>query len=449
MPDRTGATQIHIVSFLRRFPTAGRRFRPASPATIGRAHREDNPVTAVQFGGARIVYLQYLRATAALAVLLFHASYYLASMRSEVSPLKIFGARFGNFGVTLFFAISGYLMATLAERTAPTTFLVHRLIRIYPIYWIATTSCLALRYLFGDEVLFDPFAFLLIPGAQHFYPLAVEWTLPFELTFYLIVFFIILLRVQRLLPALAAAWMTGILAVHLIAPGLQRVYGQFPTLLYIPLAEKSLAFAAGLMVPFALRRRMIGPATPIVALALLMGSEAVPWLQPWLVDISCVLLVAAATLPRPARRGGEHDPGVVLGDWSFALYLCHVPIIICLYRFAPDASPPAALWFAGVATPLCGVVLLGRLDMALYVGLKRRIDCWRPLLRCAVAVVFIATMVGLGAEAELNQMDIRRVAAMGDAVGKHIQAAGAATRSAVEEAADAMGLKHSDGYVAM
>jgi peptidoglycan/LPS O-acetylase OafA/YrhL len=352
-------------------------------------------------GGGRIAYLQYLRAIAAGSVLLYHASYYLASLRAEPTMLALFGDRFGNFGVSLFFAISGYLMAALAERASPATFLVHRIIRIYPIYWLTAAGVLGLHHLLGEGAVFDPMAFGLIPGGPHYYLLGVEWTLPFELTFYLMVFFVILLRAQRLLPALAAAWVIGHSVALVRWPHLQQ--GQFPTLFYIPFAEKSLAFAAGLLIPFALRRGLIGAATPIIALALLMGSEAVPLLQPWLMNFGCALLVAAAVLPRQAPRHGADNPGVALGDWSFALYLVHVPIVIWIYRFAPVTSPPLAVWFAAIGAALGGAVLVGSFDMAMYARLKRRVDRASPWFRIALATVFVLVIMGFGTRAVVEQ----------------------------------------------
>jgi exopolysaccharide production protein ExoZ len=78
--------------------------------------------------------LQYLRALAAVSVVVCHASYYLMAARGDSSLWVTFG-RGGLFGVMLFFAISGYLMAQLAPGATSLRFMAHRLIRIYPPYW--------------------------------------------------------------------------------------------------------------------------------------------------------------------------------------------------------------------------------------------------------------------------------------------------------------------------
>jgi hypothetical protein len=64
---------------------------------------------------AKINYrLQYLRAIAAISVVLCHASYYLMAARGDSWLWNIF-VRAGLFCVMLFFAISGHLMAQLGR----------------------------------------------------------------------------------------------------------------------------------------------------------------------------------------------------------------------------------------------------------------------------------------------------------------------------------------------
>ncbi|MGH6808111.1 MAG: acyltransferase family protein, partial [Ensifer adhaerens] len=73
--------------------------------------------------------IQYLRALAALGVVLFHAA-------------ERTGHHFaiGAAGVDVFFVISGFIMWVISDRrpVAPLSFLKERLRRIAPIYWLAT-----------------------------------------------------------------------------------------------------------------------------------------------------------------------------------------------------------------------------------------------------------------------------------------------------------------------
>ncbi len=66
-------------------------------------------------------------------MLLYHASHYLAELKGDGRFLAIFGGFFGAYGVALFFALSGYLMARVLERDDPARFLLKRIVRIYPL----------------------------------------------------------------------------------------------------------------------------------------------------------------------------------------------------------------------------------------------------------------------------------------------------------------------------
>jgi hypothetical protein len=73
-----------------------------------------------------IINIQLLRGLAALAVAFYHAGY--------VIP----GTVYTDFlGVPVFFVISGFIM-THITRASSDGFLLHRLIRIVPLYWLAT-----------------------------------------------------------------------------------------------------------------------------------------------------------------------------------------------------------------------------------------------------------------------------------------------------------------------
>jgi peptidoglycan/LPS O-acetylase OafA/YrhL len=67
--------------------------------------------------------ISYLRAVAAVAVVTAHATHSLL----------------GQAGVDVFFVISGFIMWTITStETAPRVFLLRRIIRIVPMYWLAT-----------------------------------------------------------------------------------------------------------------------------------------------------------------------------------------------------------------------------------------------------------------------------------------------------------------------
>lgn len=79
----------------------------------------------------RLTTIQGLRAIAALGVLFFH--------------IRLIGI--GYFGVDVFFVISGFIVCYVASRQ-PDHFLAKRLIRIVPLYWVATAAVAALAITF-------------------------------------------------------------------------------------------------------------------------------------------------------------------------------------------------------------------------------------------------------------------------------------------------------------
>jgi peptidoglycan/LPS O-acetylase OafA/YrhL len=95
----------------------------------------------------------------------------------------------GGFGVVLFFCVSGYIIRYVLETENSRDFLIKRIFRIYPLYWVAVLICYYLTpdasgktvsilliqlSLFGD--LFNA------PHALN----GVEWTLRIEILFYIL-----------------------------------------------------------------------------------------------------------------------------------------------------------------------------------------------------------------------------------------------------------------------
>lgn len=337
--------------------------------------------------------LQWLRGIAAVSVMLFHVSLFFSLQRHLDGPAALFGWRFGRFGVVLFFVISGALMAGLATRGGAGRFLAHRAVRVFPIYWIAVAAATALLRAEGAHPGFDLRALMLIPGGRWNYPLGVEWTLPFEMTFYLVVTALMLLGAAPRLQLAALVWLAGIAAAGVFAPRLQLEW-QFPTLFHLPLTDFSAGFAFGLLVPWLLRRAWLAVAASVVGAGLILASETYPPLTTWMLAIGCAGLVAGAMVPgMTGPRFGQ--PLVALGDWSFSLYLCHVPVALAVLHFAPDHLPALALWAATVLLAVCVAALFGRFDVALHRVLRRWVDRAAPPVRYAIGgAVSVAIVLG-------------------------------------------------------
>jgi peptidoglycan/LPS O-acetylase OafA/YrhL len=159
-----------------------------------------SPVQAPQNGSlysSKIEGLQVLRAVAVLLVTWLHSTQLSDSFFSRpfdsVGTFRV--ANLGMFGVDIFFAISGFILTMVTLRPSGArpfrqayTFIMRRLIRIYPIYWILLLLPIGRllhqhRLHVGELVR----SLLLLPGLS--VPIATPlissaWTLTFEMFFY-------------------------------------------------------------------------------------------------------------------------------------------------------------------------------------------------------------------------------------------------------------------------
>lgn len=92
---------------------------------------------------ARVNEIDLLRFLAALLVVLFHYSFrgYSADGLSPMPyPLLAPAMKYGYLGVELFFMISGFVILMTAASGSLRTFIVSRVARLYPAFWICCTA---------------------------------------------------------------------------------------------------------------------------------------------------------------------------------------------------------------------------------------------------------------------------------------------------------------------
>ena len=217
-------------------------------------------------GQLRLV--QYLRGAAATMVAVYHASHYLVAARGGA---MVPGSELlGLYGVSIFFAISGALMAVLVRRSNPWVFLAHRVVRIYPAFLVAVALYYVTFKVAGQAVGFDPVGLTLVPAGPRFYPLGIEWTLLYEVTFYVGLFLLALGPARDRLELIALAWL-GLIAVRILAGGWQEE--ATPPIHRLLLMGVCTDFAAGLLIPAALRRGLVPRWTWMPAAVLLLTSS--------------------------------------------------------------------------------------------------------------------------------------------------------------------------------
>ncbi|MDQ0322498.1 exopolysaccharide production protein ExoZ [Pararhizobium capsulatum DSM 1112] len=157
--------------------------------------------------------IQYLRALAAIAVVLFHAA-------EKTDHAFAIGAA----GVDVFFVISGFIMWVISENrpVSPLRFLADRIRRIVPIYWLATAAMVlgGLVGLFPNLVLSFQhimaslfFVPMRSPSNSEIWPVLVQgWTLNFEMFFY-VAFAATLFLPRRLRLPILGTFFAGLVAI--------------------------------------------------------------------------------------------------------------------------------------------------------------------------------------------------------------------------------------------
>ncbi len=164
----------------------------------------------------RLALLDYGRFFAALTVIAFHYTFNGIANGKVTSidhiPPLIEVTKYGYLGVELFFMISGYVIFFSAKNRSAADFAVSRAVRLYPAYWFAIlfTSFFALRW-GGDLMAVSPGQiFINFTMVQSYLGVAhvdgVYWTLIYELTFYLAVFGMLFLGLQRHLNSIFIYW---------------------------------------------------------------------------------------------------------------------------------------------------------------------------------------------------------------------------------------------------
>ncbi|KAA6488757.1 acyltransferase [Agrobacterium rhizogenes] len=299
--------------------------------------------------------IQYLRAIAALAVVLFHAA--------ERS-----GGHFqiGAAGVDVFFVISGFIMWTISERrpVTPWRFLFDRVQRIAPSYWIVTAIMIAgavaglfpnmkltTGHILGSMIFIPERS----PSNGMIWPVLVQgWTLNYEMFFYAIFGAALLLSRSIRLFSIASVFAAFVIAGVIFSP-------QSPLLLTYT-RPIILEFVAGILLAElwlsgTIPRAGLGLALIVVALS---GFAAIQLLHLEFNELTCGPLALALVLGTVSLERSGKLPDIplltYLGNASYSIYLWHTLAISVVMKLMARTELPS-----DVATFICLVsgVLLG------------------------------------------------------------------------------------------
>ena len=287
--------------------------------------------------------IQALRGVAVLAVVLFH----LLTVEEKYGGSKTILSslfQFGMFGVDLFFVISGFVMITVTRgkfqcHKEALKFIYHRVVRIYPTYWVYSILVLGVFLIKpswvnssqGNQV--DILASFLLLPSQTLPLVMVGWTLIHEMYFYL-VFSLILMLVpeKKILPAILL-WGVTIVCLNLFLTSNTPVV----KIITHPL---TLEFIGGCILAIIYHRKdvKVKPRIFLVSAFLVLVAslcifqyyqtvtgeiEPQGWWRALIFGIPAMLLVCFFT--NAERNGYVIQLSLVkVGDASYSIYLSHI-----------------------------------------------------------------------------------------------------------------------------
>lgn len=299
----------------------------------------------------RIEYIDWLRAIAAGLVLLGHSA-------NQIAPG-------GAIGVSIFFVLSGYLITSILLRDGMMTsaniakFIIRRVARIYPMYFVQIALAVVVLALFQRDRV-GP-ALSAVPGLLTFtsdapewlgYGFGVLWTLSVEFWFY--VTFPVLLWVALLTGRVIQFILAGI-AISLAA----KVFGlRVPTLQYYD------HFLIGSLCYAAVKFKAI--------------PEFIRWPKLFLAGIIAILIIAA--MPYPGTRG------LLWFCQSLGAATATALVILAGHVHAPTRTIPLLAFLGRISY---SVYLIHAVVLDVFV-LKGKIESYLWLF--IVAVVAISTI---------------------------------------------------------
>jgi exopolysaccharide production protein ExoZ len=329
-------------------------------------------------GQKRVLYsVHFLRFWAAMGVLVYHA----------LDVVGIHNVTVGGAGVDLFFVISGIVIGLTPPNITASHFLARRVIRIVPLYWLATLTLGAFLAHFGQppgnatllhSLFYVPADFT--SWLPLYWP---AWTLGFELLFYAT--FGLFLAISPRFVAVLTAGTLALLAVTASDPS-----SKSPFLLH---AATMFEFIIGLGIAQVIKmrltvRRDIGTALIALAIAWFVFhyddyAGGLPRVLGWGIP-SALLLVGGLAYERTTWL--RKPLWVLGGNASYAIYLFHVTIIETIrviytgLGIVPVNYPVATMTIALISTPIIAACIFVAIERPILTKLRLMLKAKQPEL---------------------------------------------------------------------
>ncbi len=338
--------------------------------------------------------LDILRFLAALAVVFFHYTFLNATEYTELPTYPVLSEifKYGYLGVELFFIISGFVILLTASKKGWRGFIISRIARLYPAFWIAITLTTLGVVLFASDI-------MQISLSQYLWNLTmvgnfadvenidpVYWTLQVELKFYFWIVLILFFNKIKHIELFIAAWLiVAFLEIY-------HVGHEFTHFALAP--EWAPYFSAGAIFyliqaqGFTLKR--LGLLIFAYLLSLYFATEgANEKSQLYAIEFSNVVVLslitlfyATFTLIVLGKTAHIYRPWfALLGATTYPLYLIHQKLGQIAYLAFGDSINKYIMLFLMTLSMIILAYLLHRYFEAMIgKGLKRKLENWvRPI----------------------------------------------------------------------
>ena len=330
--------------------------------------------------------LQALRAFAALLVVADHSILSLTDKAGFTNYFDPLAWAMGGFGVSVFFALSGFVMAHTTRgnfqiQGASQEFFLRRIWRIVPLYWVVTAIYAVKLFFEGNSPSIGEFvqSLLFIPYLNEiglFRPVTEQgWTLNFEMYFYAL--FAVALVLPRTLGLLAVC----VTLCALVAFGAALGWAEGGSVLIKFISYPMVLFfiiGIGAYTVFEKAR-----STSVPTLVWWLATTCLFGIGVWLSTLNTpsssalLLLIVGATIyvGAKAKPVAVSSPIerllILLGDASYSIYLTHN------FLTGPAARVWAALHIPSILWPL---FVLGCLVAASIAGVLVHLFIEKPIL---------------------------------------------------------------------
>ena len=341
--------------------------------------------------------IQILRGLAALLVVVAHIFEHPSATIAHWELVT------GRFGVDIFFVISGFIIMSITPDGPfrPYGFVVRRVLRVVPLYWLCTLLVFAIALLAPSLFKRTAVDVTYLLGSLFFVPmpspldltdwrplLKLGWTLQYEMFFYLVVALLFWVGSRLARAGIVTLLFGGLILLSLtVEPESSRFafYANASLMSFVVGVWLAVAHRAGLFGNGETGRPRLLAAVAALALAATLVLYDRP--QTVIMDfgqhvpltVAAGLIVATGLVAEPWSEGRLLAFPLAVGNWSYSLYLTHMFVVGAAWAVAGKLHVTSilGLTLVGVAA-LVGSLVVAALSHRLIEmpanALGRRLD---------------------------------------------------------------------------